>query len=69
MVLAVNCCVSLSNVFSFNNYVSLRYIQFSLGNKVLSGKELPNLLAICSFCGCIIVFVVFLFGVGGLMWI
>ena len=36
---------------------------------LLFGKDLLALLAICSFCGCFIVFSVFPFGVGGLMWI
>ena len=42
--------------FSFNNYVSFRYTQLSLGNKVETffGKDLP--LAICSFCGYLFVF-------------
>ena len=39
-----------------------------LGNRVchLFGKELPTLLAICSFCGCFIVFVCFSFLCWGL---
>ena len=39
----------------------------SLGNGVATilEKQLPDLLAICSFCGCLIVFSVFTFGVGG----
>ena len=39
-----------------------KIIQFiSLGNRVATilGKKLPALLAICSFCGCLIVFVYF----------
>ena len=58
-------------MFSFSNYVSLRYIQLSLGNRVASffGKELPVLLDIYSFGGCLLVLSVFSFGVGGLMWI
>ena len=43
---------------SFNNYVSLRYIQLNLGNSChLLAKELPARLAICSFCVCLTVFV------------
>ena len=42
--------------FFFNNYVSLRYIQLSLGNSChLFVEELPTLLAIRSFSGCLIV--------------
>ena len=61
------CSVSLS--FFLNNYLSLRYIQLRLGNKSWhffwggggggggGGEELTTLSAICSFCGCLIVFV------------
>ena len=42
------CSVSLSNVL----------LSKSLGKRVaiILGKKLPALLAICSFCGCLIVF-------------
>ena len=62
MVLFVNFYVVFHFlIFSFNNYVSLRYIQLNLGARVLTcfRKELPAPLAICSFCGCLIVFVCF----------
>ena len=41
--------------FSYNNYASWLYIQLSLGNRVPT--FLGNLLVICSFCCCFIVFV------------
>ena len=62
MVLFVKCYV----VFHFLMFYFLqlcmfkKIIQFiSLGNRVATilGKKLPALLAICSFCGCLIVFV------------
>ena len=68
----VNCyVVSLSTFFSFNNYVSLIYIPLCLGNRVATffWKLLPTLLVICSFCGCLIVFVSLSLWCWGLLWI
>ena len=50
---------SLFYVFSFHIYIGYLYIQVRLGNRFATflWKELPTLLAICSFCGCFIVFV------------
>ena len=47
------------HMFSFSNFVSLRYNQLSLGNRVATvyEKGLPILLVICSFCDSLIVFV------------
>ena len=57
----INCSVVFHlRMLSFNTYVSLRYIQWSLGNKVATffGKGLPTPLAIFSFsCSSLIVFV------------
>ena len=66
LLIVLLCFIFLS--FSFNNYVSLRYIQLSLGNRVaiFFGKMLPTLLAICSFYGWSIIF--FPFSVGGFVW-
>ena len=61
VVLFVNCygMFLLSTFFSFNNYASWLCIQLSMGNigATFLGKELPALPAICSICGCFIVFV------------
>ena len=45
--------------FPCNYYVSLRYTLLSLNNRLATffGKELPTLLALCLFCGCLILFV------------
>ena len=52
--------VVLFLMLSFNNYVSLRYIHLSLGNRVCTflGKKFPTLPVICSFCGSLILFVI-----------
>ena len=44
--------------FSFNNCVSEKYIQLSLGNRaaILEGKGLPTPLSICSFVAILSVF-------------
>ena len=64
MILFVNCYVVFHFlIIFFNNYVSLRYIQLSLGYILRKRKELPTLLAVCSFCG-----ICLSFGVGGLVW-
>ena len=62
------CSVSLSNVLLLTIMYFKKIIQFiSLGNRVATiwGKKLQALLAICSFCGCLIVFVCLYLGVGG----
>ena len=54
------CGVSLTKVlFSFYNFVILRYIQLSLGNKVaiFLGIVYQFCLSSFLFCGCLIVFV------------
>ena len=44
-------------MFPFNIYVSLRYIQLSLGNRVATFLERFAISAICSFYGFLIVFI------------
>ena len=54
---------SLHTYPNLGNYVGLRYIQSFLGNRLATFffffflERLPTLFAICSFCGCLIVFV------------
>ena len=56
--------------FFFKNYVSLKYIQLSWVTELpYFGNELPALLAIYSFCGCLNYLFVFPVDVGILLWI
>ena len=56
--------------FSFNNYVSRKYIQLSLGNRVatFSGKGCKPHLLFILFVGVSLYLSVFLFHVGDLVW-